>query len=146
LIVPNKGASAVLKAQANAILEWRYDVLVQDVGPALDISPQSQDSGNSLGKSSDRYPSRDVLAGGRDPLSNVKEMPASNMNGSRDNVSLIGKLTKDDSKTKLKIATTATIEDDVDPQRFLLSPMAPGYFDLLVEVLHWFKLSGGIFL
>ena len=31
LIVPNKGAPIILKSQANAILEWRYDVLNQDI-------------------------------------------------------------------------------------------------------------------
>jgi hypothetical protein len=31
LIVPNKGAPIILRSQANAILEWRYDVLNQDV-------------------------------------------------------------------------------------------------------------------
>jgi hypothetical protein len=29
LIVPNNGAPIILKSQANAILEWRYDVLNQ---------------------------------------------------------------------------------------------------------------------
>lgn len=31
LIVPNRGAHIILKSQANAILEWRYDVLNQDI-------------------------------------------------------------------------------------------------------------------
>jgi len=31
LIVPNRGAHIILKSQANVILEWRYDVLNQDI-------------------------------------------------------------------------------------------------------------------
>ncbi|KAJ3089597.1 hypothetical protein HK102_005970 [Quaeritorhiza haematococci] len=50
LIVPNKGAATILKSQANTVLEWRYDVLNQDVIQALsNPSPDADRSVTSNG-------------------------------------------------------------------------------------------------
>ncbi|KAJ3292004.1 hypothetical protein HK104_005632 [Borealophlyctis nickersoniae] len=51
LIVPNKGASMVLKSQANSILEWRYDVLNMDVSTALSPPPTTSTPDLGLSRS-----------------------------------------------------------------------------------------------
>lgn len=43
LIVPNRGAHIILKSQANAILEWRYDVLNQDIEVLKEMGMLDQD-------------------------------------------------------------------------------------------------------
>jgi hypothetical protein len=50
LVVPNKGAPIILKSQANAVLEWRYDVLNQEVWEAQNSNmPQSASLRDLLG-------------------------------------------------------------------------------------------------
>lgn len=46
LIVPNKGASVILKSQANMILEWKYDVLNMDDTAELQNDFPQVNSGN----------------------------------------------------------------------------------------------------
>ncbi|ORX49226.1 DUF537-domain-containing protein [Piromyces finnis] len=52
LIVPNKGASIILKSQANMILEWKYDVLNMDETVELQSDNQSSIGMDSMKHSS----------------------------------------------------------------------------------------------
>ncbi len=76
LIVPNKGASPVLKSQTDVVLEWRYDVLSQDVGLAMQTSPTSMIPQIS---SPEKSPSSSNSSGPSLPSTNSAQMSTNGM-------------------------------------------------------------------
>ncbi|KAJ3053606.1 hypothetical protein HK097_003873 [Rhizophlyctis rosea] len=133
LIVPNKGASVILKSQANAILEWRYDVLNLDVSSSL------------LPTSNAHPPSFSELTG-LASMQRSGSLPNLQMGDDRGNGE---RSDREPSPTRkpggLKVSVSRsdlTEEEKEEVGRYLYSPMAPGFFDLLVEVLNHCKLQG----
>jgi hypothetical protein len=125
LIVPNRGAPIILKSQANAILEWRYDVLNQDIW-----SQQQQQLLSQSGEST-KSPGSDAPLLSSASASDLTSTNPSPVRGVKRTMS-------PDKESPLKVHITP----DSDYEGFLFSPKAPGFFDLLVEVLEKFRLAG----
>ncbi|KAI3634070.1 hypothetical protein MIR68_007674 [Amoeboaphelidium protococcarum] len=157
LIVPNQGAHIILKSQANAVLEWKYDVLNMDV---WNIQQQQIINESNI--------SYQKVASLNSESSNYASMPASNVVSpqNKQQVNAINKqsdavkstLTKQpasspslrvrtesspvapDVNSKAKSKVQAQIEQEYAGPVF--SPMAPGFFDLLIEILEKARLAG----
>ncbi|KAJ3042214.1 hypothetical protein HDV00_007924 [Rhizophlyctis rosea] len=124
LIVPNKGASVILKSQANAILEWRYDVINVDVSAAFAPSTEPPPLPTQ--------PQPPLI-----PLTRSGSVPTFGEPGEG--------LGRKVGGTGLKVSTERkelTEEEAAEVGRYLYSPLAPGFFDLLVEVLNHCKMQG----
>jgi hypothetical protein len=142
LIVPNRGAHIILKSQANAILEWRYDVLNQDIWALQQ---------NQVTQGVSQNPIHDKTSPGSDtsstPLLGQISPPSSITATSQESAGANSSPTKStlQRNDRLKIATLSSTEPTSNAstyEGYCFSPRAPGFFDLLVEVLEKFRLSG----
>ena len=144
LVCPNRGASIVLRSQANTVLEWRYDVLHQDVWQS-----QQQQQLMNIGPAN-KSPLSDSSA-----IVSAEVSPTNTvMSAASSTTSSVAPLVRSGSKRALKVTTVSTTPSPsilVDKQetseteeyeRYIFSPSAPGFFDLLVEVLEKFRISG----
>lgn len=205
LIVPNSGAPIILKSQANAILEWRYDILNQDVWSTqqqqkhnlssaqslfsnilTSASPRDQQqqpqAANYVTSSLKTSPSEEQktgLAAAARPLSAgnsghdaSKQSTKQPTRATQPNSNNSGNNTISATPSALRVATQprvpsllsssaavtaannnntenpSDIPDDEEAKKFaneyvgfVFSPKAPGYFDLLIEVMEKFRLA-----
>eukprot|EP00842_Homolaphlyctis_polyrhiza_P004363 jgi/Hompol1/4928/HPOL_004032-RA len=147
LIVPNKGATPVLRSQANVLLEWRYDILSTDV-----VSKFQKDRDDAaqrvsvLQKSTSQLlaagGSFDALVQGNQSTMQQQPIPSTIPNSYR-SAALMG------SSSSLRIDVVGKELDairvqDAEPDDSIpvYSPQAPGFFDILMEILNNAKLSG----
>lgn len=139
LVVPNRGAPIILRSQANALLEWRYDVLNQDIW-----TQQQQQAGIVTLSSNESTPS--------DPEKSrslrVQTVPvASGTSGTTMmgyNVLSSNSIptTSSDGSDVISPPAKNRLLATVEYEGYVFSPKAPGFFDLLVEVLELFRMQG----
>lgn len=158
LIVPNKGAPIILKSQASVILEWRYDVLNQNIwalqqqqvmqssssgaSNSGSIRPSPVSSTYSDMESSPDAPSFKMTseAGGsplKSEITTIEELSSSHSEVSNDD-----KNANESDGLSIKTKKPSIIGSDDEYIGFCFSPKAPGYFDLLAEVLEKFRMAG----
>lgn len=144
LIVPNRGAPIILKSQANAILEWRYDVLNQDVWSLQ----QQQLLGHQTGSTSSNIEHRSPGSEGSAAPLLTSTITVTSASSSSTNTSSVRSVKRDSSperESPLRVQTlpaTQAVAAEVDYIGYCFSPKAPGFFDLLVEVLEKFRMGG----
>ncbi|KAI3662539.1 hypothetical protein MP638_000649 [Amoeboaphelidium occidentale] len=152
LIVPSKGAPIILRSQANTILEWRYDVLNQDVWNTQQMQVQQQQhhpqqaSPSSI-TTSVATSAKSSVTSPEATSSLLRNTTMESSQPSEESTSYSKLRSQGSSPLKLQIngdivdkqLDSVTKSDYVG---FLYSPRAPGFFDLLVEVLELFRMNG----
>ncbi|XJO78003.1 hypothetical protein BDV3_002506 [Batrachochytrium dendrobatidis] len=144
LIVPNRGASPILRAQASIVLEWRYDIFDEQV-----VAQMQRDRDEATMRVSNlaRSTSQLMAAGG-----SFENLVCNNGNtGWKSDFGSMGYEKRTAAPLNIHVATQDTgvehssnfehmqeYENDIPAY----SPHAPGYFDALMEILQAAKQSG----
>ncbi|KAH6573843.1 hypothetical protein BASA60_005863 [Batrachochytrium salamandrivorans] len=143
LIVPNKGASPVLLAQATTVLEWRCDIFDAEV-----VEKIQRDREESMMRVSAlaRSTSQLIAAGGSFENLTAAMCGAPIGGGSYSGNDIIP-VKRDVFQTFSSIDInsenrSASLANDSNGGMHMYSPHEPEFFDVLMEVLHLAKQSG----
>lgn len=169
LVVPNRGAAMILKSQANVVLDWRYDVLKLDAWTGLNRVINSNPTNiNYTSSFIGASASPANIIGSPPPLTqDAREIEVQNDKEDkatldesrlgRYRMAAAGKAQLKDSKDAKKApeSTREPVNEHCDTDRpivaakevdddlgFCFSPTAPGFFDLLIEVLEKSRIQG----
>nr|KAJ3414995.1 hypothetical protein HK105_001622 [Polyrhizophydium stewartii] len=136
LIVPNKGASLVLRTQASVLLEWRYDILSQDV-----VSRFQRERDEAAQRVSNLAKSTSQLLAAGGSIENLVAGMMHRSGSSQMRVDLMQGL--DVGGSGDQSGGEGGEGDDALDEIPVYSPMAPGFFDVLMDILNASRLSGG---